>query len=162
MPTPTSHTGFDPGCFKDEPLSLPDGYLVFPDHPAGPNSICFVDTAYVNNLPKRRSTTGYAIVLTDGAIAWPSKTQSTTALSSTEAEFYAAVSAAKFCLFLRHVLNCLGKCPTGPTLIYEDNEACINVVNTRHPTDCTRHIETPYFKIQDWKEQDVRQPVIIL
>ena len=63
--------------------------------------------------------------------------------------------AANVCLFLCHVLNCLGQSPTGPTLIYEDNEACINVVNARQPTDRTRHIETPYFKIQDWKEEEV-------
>ena len=94
-------------------------------------------------------------MLAGGAIAWRSKTQSTTALSSTEAEFYAAVSAAKVCLFLRHILTCLQQPPSGPTLIYEDNEACINVVNARHPTDRTRHIETPYFKIQDWREQEV-------
>ena len=91
-------------------------------------------------------------MLAGGAIAWRSKTQSTTALSSTKAELYAVVSAAKVCLFLRHVLNCLGQSPTGPTLIYEDNKACINVVNAHHPTDRTRHIETPYFKIQDWRK----------
>ena len=94
-------------------------------------------------------------MLADGAIAWQSKTQSTTALSSTKAEFYAAVSAAKVCLFLCHVLTYLQQSLTGPTLIYEDNEACINVVNARHPTERTRHIATPYFRIQDWKEQDV-------
>ena len=94
-------------------------------------------------------------MLAGGAIAWRSKTQSTTALSSTEAEFYAAVSAAKVCLFFRHVLNCLGQSPTGPMLIYEDNEASINVVNAYHPTDRTRYIETPFFKIQDWREQAV-------
>ena len=104
-------------------------------------------------------------MLAGGAIAWRSKTQSTTALSSTETEFCATVSAAKVCLFLRHVLNCLGQPPTGPTLIYEDNEACINVINARHPTERTQHIETPYFKIQDWKEQEhikmTHIPVII-
>ena len=96
---PTKHTGLDPGCFKDEPLPLPDGFLVFPDHPAGPYPICFVDTAYANDLRKRRSTTDYAIMLASGAIAWCSKTQSTTAINSTKAEFYAAVSAAEVCLF---------------------------------------------------------------
>ena len=76
-------------------------------------------------------------MLASGAIAWRSKTQSTTALSSTKAEFYAAVSAAKVCLFLRHILTCLQQSPSGPTLIYEDNKACINVVNARHPTGYT-------------------------
>ena len=44
-------------------------------------------------------------MLAGGAIAWCSKTQSATALSFTEAEFYAVAYAAKFCLFLHRVLN---------------------------------------------------------
>ena len=137
---PTNHTGLDPRCFKDEPLPLPDGYPVLPDHLAGRNPICVVDAAYTNDLRKRPSTTSYAIMLAGGAIAWHSKTQSTTALSSTKAKLYAAVSVAKVCLFLCHVLNYLGRSPTGPTLTYKDNKACINVVNACHPTDCTQHI----------------------
>ena len=54
-----------------------------PPTPTGPNSICFVVAAYANDLCKRRSTTGYAIMLAGGAIAYCSKTQSVTALSST-------------------------------------------------------------------------------
>ena len=134
---PTKYTGLDPDCFKDEPLPLPDGFQVFPDHPAGPNNIYFVDAVYANDLRKRRSNTGYAIMLAGGAIAWRSKIQSTTALSSTKAEFYAVVSATKVCLFLPRVLNCLGQHPTGPNLIYEDNKACINVIDACHPTDRT-------------------------
>ena len=64
---PTNHTGFDPRYLKNEPLPLPDGYTFFPDHPAGPNPIYFVDAAYANN--QRRSTTGYDIMLAGGAIA---------------------------------------------------------------------------------------------
>ena len=127
--TLTKHTGLDPGCFKDQPLPLPDGFPPFPDHPAGPYLIRFVDETYANDLRKCRSTTGYAIMLAGGAIAGRSKTQSTTALSSTEAEFYAAVSAAKVCLFIFHILHCLKQPPNGSTLIYEDNEACINDIN---------------------------------
>ena len=136
-------------------MPLLDGFPVSLYHPAEPNPIYFVDAAYANNLDKHLSTTGYAIMLAGGAIAWYSKTQFTTALCSTKAEFYAAVSTAKVCPFLCHVLNCLGQPPTGPTLIYEDNQAYINVINAQQPTDCTRHIETLFFKIQDWKVQEV-------
>ena len=66
---------------------------------------CFVDAAYANDPQKRRSTTGYAIMMAGGAFAYRSKTQTVTALSSTEAEFFAAVSAAKVILFLRSVLH---------------------------------------------------------
>ena len=51
---------------------------------------------------------GYAIMLMGGDIAYHSKKYSVTALSSTESEFYAAVSAAEACLFPQHVLQYLG------------------------------------------------------
>ena len=92
-------------------------------------------------------------MLAGGAIVYRSKTQTVTALSSTEAEFYAAVAAAKQALYIRSILNDIYPPPKGPTTIYEDNEATIKIVNARHPTERTRHIDTPYFRIQDWKER---------
>lgn len=158
---PTKHTGLTPGCFKDLSLPLPDNFPSFPDQPTGPNPVCLVDAAYANYLRKQQSTTGYAVILAGGAITWSSKTQSTTALSSIKAEFYAALLLKSVSLFAMSLNNCLGQPPTGPTIIYQDNEACINVINARHPTDHTRHIETPYFKIQDWKEQEVIKMICI-
>ena len=113
----TKHTTLLDGCFTDQPLPLPANPS-FPDQPIGSNPVCFVDTEYANDLLKRHSTIGYALIISGGTIARRSKTQSIAAQSSTEAEFYAAVSADKVCLFIRHVLNCLGHHPTGPTTIY--------------------------------------------
>ena len=87
------------------------------------------------------------------AIIYRSKTQTVTALSSTEAEFYAAVAAAKQVLHIRSTLQDILHPPEEPTTIYEDNDATIKIVNTRHPTERSRHIDTPYFRIQDWKER---------
>ena len=48
--------------------------------------------------------TGYAFLLTFGIISCLSKTQSTTATSSMEAEFLAAVTPAKRAKYVRAVL----------------------------------------------------------
>ena len=112
-----------------------------------------MDAAYANDLRQRRSTTDYAISLAGGAVIYQSKTQSVTALSSTEAEFFAVVSAAKSVIFIRSVLHELNFPMTSPTPIYEDNEACIKVINSRHPTERTWHIDIPSFRIQDWKSR---------
>ena len=64
-----------------------------PDKPG--QLIGFVDAAHANDLRRHRSTTGYAFLLNFGVISYRSKTQSTTATLSTEAEFLAAVTAAK-------------------------------------------------------------------
>ena len=74
------------GNFQDPPPPLPDNLPSFPT--VNPEELtCYVDAAYANDLRKRRSTTGYAITMAGGAIFYRSKTQSVTALSSTEAEF---------------------------------------------------------------------------
>ena len=108
--------------FKSPPSPLPS---TFPSFPTTDDSqlVCYANAAYANNPCKRRSTTGYAITLAGGAVVYKSKTQSCTALSSTKAEFYSVVSAAKAILYLRSVLCELHLEKKGPTTIFEDNEA---------------------------------------
>ena len=65
-----------------------------------------------------------------------------------------AVEAAKVARFLWSMLKELGFRQRNPTVIYEDNQSTIHVVNSRAPTARTRHIDIRYFAIQDWKEQD--------
>ena len=83
------------GDFSDAPMPLPEELPNFPTLPNGPTITCFCDAAFGNIKPKRKSTTGYAIFLVGAAIIYRSKTQTQTTLSSTEAKFYAAISAAK-------------------------------------------------------------------
>ena len=112
----------------------------------------FVDAAHANDLRRRRSTSGYAFLLGTGVISYRSKTQPTTATSSTEAEFIAAVAAAKHAKYLRAVLLELGYAQRGPTPIYEDNMSAINMINNRVPTERSRHIDIQHFAIQDWAD----------
>ena len=84
-------------------LSLPTVGLF--EHTLEPSTCNY---AYANELRKRRSTTGFAFTYCGGAIVYKSKTQGVNALSSTEAEFIAAVTAAKTVLYLRSMLIELG------------------------------------------------------
>ena len=72
--------------------------------------------------------------------------------SSSEAEFIAAVAAAKTAKYLRAVLSDLGFPQLGPTTLYEDNQAAILMVNASKPTSRSRHIAIQHFAIQEWKE----------
>ena len=70
-------------------------------------------------------------MLAGGAIVYISKTQTVTALSSTEAEFYAELAAAKQALYIRSILNDILHSPNEPTTIYEENEATIDEYGDR-------------------------------
>jgi hypothetical protein len=111
----------------------------------------YVDASHGNDLHQRRSTTGYGFTFAGGVVAYRSKTQTITATSSTEAEFIAAVAAAKVAKYLRLILRQLGFAQKHPTLLYEDNESAIKMVNAGRPTERSRHIDIQYFAIQDWK-----------
>jgi virulence-associated protein VapD len=92
-------------------------------------------------------------LLNGGAVSYQMKTQSITATSSMEAEFLAAVLAAKQAKYLHVVLEELGFPQHQPTLIYEDNMSAIKMINARVPSDHSCHIDIQHFAIQDWKDQ---------
>ena len=68
--------------------------------------------------------------------------QKTTALSTAEAEYYSASTAATEVLYLRNLLESMGFTQHAPTPVYEDNTACIewgnNVIGGR---ERAKHID---------------------
>ena len=65
--------------------------------------------------------------------------QKTTALSTAEAEYYSASTAATEVLYLRFLLDGLGFAQARPTPIHEDNSACIEWGNTVMHIDIRKH-----------------------
>jgi hypothetical protein len=125
----------------------------FPKPPDPFQLVGYVDAAHANDLRNRRSTTAYTFCIANAVVAYRSKTQSITATSSTEAEFLAAVSAAKTARYLRSILQELGFEQSTPTVLYIDNDSAIKMINSRRPTERARHIDIQWFAIQDWKDQ---------
>jgi hypothetical protein len=113
--------------------------------------IGYLDAAHATDPATRRSITGYVFTLAGGAIAFKSKLQPTVATSSTEAEFIAAVSAAKVAKYLRSVLRQLRIEQVKPTPLYVDNQAAIAMVNENKPTPRSRHVDIQHFAIQEWR-----------
>ena len=135
------------------PLTAPpldESLPPFPEHDAF-ELAGWVDAAHGNDLETRKSVTGFVFTLAGGAVAYRSKLQSIIATSSSEAELYASVTAAKTAKYLRMVLLELGFPQNGPTFLYEDNQAVINVVNNERPTSNLRHVEIQCFAIQQWR-----------
>ena len=89
-----------------------------------------------------------------GPIAYKSKVQSTVSTSSSKAEFIATIHAAKIAKYLRSILHELNYTQLEPTLLYEDNEAAILMINASRPTPRACHIDIQHFVIQEWKAND--------
>ena len=69
----------------------------------------YVDADYVGDLEKRRSTTGYVFTHAGGEISWLSKLQETVALSTTEAEYIVASDVYKEAIWLKGLLDEIGR-----------------------------------------------------
>ena len=134
-----------------QPLSSDPALPSFPEPDQSTLLAGYVDAAHATDLITRRSITGLVFMLCGGPIAYKSKIQSTVSTSSTEAEFIAAVHAAKIAKYLRSILSDLGYPQVGPTTLYEDNAAAILMINASRPTSRSRHIDIQHFAIQEWK-----------
>ena len=87
----------------------------------GPNQLSASADAEHAGADDRRSVSGWAIVLAGAMIAWSSKRQPVTAISSTESEYYSVSQCALNCVYLRWIMELLGYQQTAPTLIAQDN-----------------------------------------
>jgi hypothetical protein len=140
------------------PLSSDPSLPSFPSATSSTELTGYVDAAHATDLATRRSITGLVFMFCGGPLAYKSKIQSTVSTSSTEAEFIAAVHAAKLAKYLRSVLFELGHPQPGPTTLYEDNAAAILMINASRPTPRSRHIDIQHFAIQEWK---ARQEILL-
>jgi hypothetical protein len=123
--------------------------------------VAYSDAAYAVDIKTRKLVTGLSMNYAGGCIAYKSKMQATVATSSTEAEFIAAVSAAKIIKYLRYVLQELDLGETEPTTLYIDNQATMHMINDDKPTPRSRHIDIQHFAIQEWREAGVLKVVHI-
>jgi ATP-binding cassette subfamily B (MDR/TAP) protein 1 len=65
----------------------------------------FTNSDMSANVDTSRSTSGYVITYAGGAVSWQSRLQKTVALSTTEAEYMAAVGAGKEILWMKDFID---------------------------------------------------------
>ena len=120
-----------------------------------------VDSDYGGDTEHRKSVTGIILRMAGGTILYKTKFQDTLALSSTEAEFTAAVEAGKYILYVRSILDEIGIPQDYATVLYEDNQGALLMANAQQPTKRTRHMDIKNFALQDWVKNDLIELVRI-
>ena len=114
------------------------------------------DASY-NATHDSKGITGWAYHLNGGAISWSCKAQPITTLSSTEAELIAVDSAVRELRFLHKLLDEFGQQTKGvlPTIIGQDNMACITLCESTHFNARTKHIALRYHHCGDMQRLGV-------
>ncbi len=84
-----------------------------------------------------------------GAISYRSRLQTTIAKSTSEAEYVALGLATTEAIYLRMLLGELGHHVHGPTMIGEDNEACMTIATITRTSFRTRRVRIEFHFIRD-------------
>ncbi|GAB1869619.1 Gag-pol polyprotein [Camponotus japonicus] len=96
----------------------------------------------------RKSTSGFLFRVYNATVLWATRKQTTVALSSTEAEYVALASAATELVWLQNLLRDFGVMFDGPTVIFEDNQSCIHLLDKwKHRR--LKHIDVKYNFIRE-------------
>jgi hypothetical protein len=109
----------------------------------------YADADLGGDLDKRRSTTGYVIMLGDSPIAWKSRLQSTTAKSTTEAEYMSVSDTSAEILYFLPLLQGMAIPAKEAIRILEDNQVCISIANNPINNKRTKHIDIKHHFVRD-------------
>lgn len=101
----------------------------------------YSDADWANCLETRKSIGAFTSHIAGGAISWQSKQQTLVATSTTEAELLAASSATKEAIWLRKLARDIGLGLSGPTTIFEDNNATAAIANNPTHHGRTKHYD---------------------
>ena len=112
----------------------------------------YADAGYLSYPHKARSQTGYVFNYNGTAISWRSVKQTMVATSSNHSEIIAIHEASRECIWLRSMIHhiqesCgLSSVKDKPTILFEDNAACIAQIKGSYiKGDRTKHISPKFF-----------------
>ena len=109
----------------------------------------YSDADWAGDLDRRKSRSGYIILMNESPIIWSWKLQLSVALSSTEAEYIALSLASRDVIWCRALLSELGFAQKEPTAIYEDNDSCIKIAQSAKQLPGVKHIDIRHHFIRD-------------
>lgn len=109
----------------------------------------FVDSDWGSNKQDRKSYTGYVFKLSGAAVSWKSCKQKTIALSSTEPEYYMALSeASKEAIYLRNLLSEIqGRLDI--ITLYNDNQGAQKLCSNPVFHEKTKHIDIRHHFVRE-------------
>jgi len=115
----------------------------------GKDWLGYTDSDYANDVEDKKNTSGYVFMMSEAAISWSSKKQPVVSLSTTEAEFIAAATSSCQAVWLRRILEAIGRNQTSPTVIYCDNSSTIKLSQNPVMHGRSKHIVVRFHFLRD-------------
>ena len=126
-----------------------NNYILYNENSSILDPVIYCNADQASDPNDQKSISGYTAVLSGAAISWSSKKQTTISLSSTEAEYVAAVRATQEAIWIHTFLFKIGHPLKEPINFYVNNQSAIKLVENPVAHDCTKHIDIKYHFIRD-------------
>ncbi|KAG6394896.1 hypothetical protein SASPL_145487 [Salvia splendens] len=105
-------------------------------------------------LEDRKTTSGYAFILSSGAVAWSLRKQPIVTLSTTEAEFVAAAACSCQVVWMKRILKELGYEGSEGTTIFCDNSSTIKLSKNPMMHGRSKHIDVVFHFLRELVEKE--------
>jgi hypothetical protein len=118
----------------------------------------YSDTDFASDKSDRKSTMGYAFILSGAAVTWASRKQQAISTSTTEAEYIGLCNAAKEAVWIRSFLQDIGRRALAgdrrATRILGDNQGALRLVANPEFHARSKHIDVQYHYVRELLESN--------
>ena len=119
----------------------------------------YSDADFASDTSDRKSTMGYAYLLSGAVVTWASRKQQTISTSTTEAEYVGLCNAAKEAVWIRNFLRDTGRSiyagGTRATRIFGDNQGALRLVANPEFHSKSKHIDVQYHYVRELLEKGI-------
>jgi hypothetical protein len=148
-------------CFRYLAGTIDYGLHYGPSY-SSTDPIGYADAGYLSDPHQCKSRSGYVFTSGGTAISWRSIKQAIVTTSSNHSEIVALYEASRECIWLRSITNWVNtstglKLTMPPTILYEDNAACVHQLKTGFiKGKRTKHIDPKFFFMREKCNEDMR------
>jgi hypothetical protein len=110
----------------------------------------YSDADWAGDIDTQRSTTGFVVMLNNGAVAWKSRRQPTVALSTMESEYMALTEATKELKWIKTLLTELDcKSNIDATDLFSDSQSAIALAKNPVSHARAKHIDIRHHFVRE-------------